>query len=123
MDDNVIAGRAGTHLRRILLASMLAFLPAWAGTTGRISGVVKDANGSPVPKIKVSVTSTTMGVKTTATTDKNGLYSFLTLTAGTYVLGVEAKGFKPVVRTGIVVHVDSAIQMDLVLDPDASESK
>jgi hypothetical protein len=107
----------------MLWACVLAFRPVWGGTTGRISGFVKDAHGSPLPKIKISVTSTAMGIKTIATTDKNGLYNFLTLAAGTYVLGVEAKGFKPVVRPGIVVHVDSAIQIDLVLDPDGSESK
>jgi uncharacterized protein YfaS (alpha-2-macroglobulin family) len=75
-----------------------------------------DASGAPVAGAKVVVTSTTMGIKTTAVTDKKGIYSFMTLLPGASNLEVEAKGFKPANRKGPSVHVDSAIKMDLPLE-------
>jgi hypothetical protein len=55
-----------------------------------------------------------MGIKTTAVTDKKGIYSFMTLLPGAYNLEVQAKGFKPANRKGLFVHVDSAIKLDLL---------
>lgn len=122
MKNNVIAavaGRCGMRRRDLLLAALIAAAPALAGTTGRISGTVRDSAGSPVVKVKVTATSGETGLKTAVTTNKNGVYGFLTLIPGVYSLTTEASGFKPATKAGIVVHVDSVIQTDLVLEPEA----
>jgi hypothetical protein len=103
--------------RGLLLLGGLAFLAAMADTTGTISGFLKDSSGAPVTGAKLVVTSTTKGIKTTSTTNSKGAYAFLTLSAGIYDLHVEASGFKPQNRPGLVVHVNSAIKIDLTLEP------
>jgi protocatechuate 3,4-dioxygenase beta subunit len=109
--------------RELLLAAMLTAVPVSAGTTGRISGTVRDSAGSPVARVKVTATSSETGVKTAVTTNKNGVYGFLTLSPGIYTLTTDANGFKPLNKPGIVVHVESAIQTDLVLEPEAGATK
>jgi Carboxypeptidase regulatory-like domain len=126
MKKNVIAapvGHARLRRRELLIAAVLSATPGVAGTTGRIAGTVRDSSGSPVAQVKVEATSGKTGAKTTVTTNKNGAYGFLTLMPGVYSLATEAAGFKPLNKPGIVVHVDSVIQMDLVIEPDAPAAK
>ena len=126
MKDNLSAApvvHSGMRRRELLLAAVIAVAPVSAGTTGRISGTVRDSAGAPVVRIKVTATSGETGVKTAVTTNKNGVYGFLNLSPGVYMLTAEASGFKPISKPGIVVHVDSVIQTDLVLEPDAGAPK
>jgi len=103
---------------RIFLAAIVALLPGLCGTTGSISGVVKDASGAAIAGVRITLTNTSMGIKNAATTSKAGSYSFPTVLPGQYDLRAEAKGFKPKKRTGLVVHVDGAMRVDLTLDPE-----
>jgi protocatechuate 3,4-dioxygenase beta subunit len=93
--------------------------PALAGTTGSVTGTLKDANGSPVAGVKLTITNKSVGLKTEATTDRKGAYGFLTLLPGTYDLHAEGKGFAAKDRSGVVVHVNSVIRIDLTLEPDS----
>lgn len=103
--------------RRILLAVAALMLPIIAGTTGSVSGMITDGAGAPVARAKVTITSTAMGTATSASTDRKGAYGFLTLQPGTYDLHAEAPGFAPADRHGLAVHVNSAIKVDLTLEP------
>jgi hypothetical protein len=108
------------HRRRLLIQlGITVFIAATvlAGTTGRITGIVKDSGGSLIPGVQLTVTNPVTGITVKAKTDKKGTYSFLTLSAGRYDLQAIADGFKPQSRPGLIVHVDSAIQIDLVLEP------
>ena len=106
-----------TAARSLALVFLICAL-ALAATTGRISGIVKDPSGAPVPGARLTVVGKATGLKISASTDKKGLYTFVTLLPGVYDLQVTARGFRPVDRSGIAVHVDSAIQVDLALEPE-----
>src|SRR5580704_6044556 len=121
--------RAGATFGKFLLPTMcglpaagLAVFPSLAGTTGRISGVLKDSAGAVIAGAQLTATNTATGVKSSASTDKKGAYGFLTLSAGRYDLHAEAKGFKPQNRPGVIVHVDDVIRIDLVLETDAEKA-
>ncbi|MDZ7413153.1 MAG: carboxypeptidase-like regulatory domain-containing protein, partial [candidate division KSB1 bacterium] len=64
----------------VLMASL-----TWAGTTGKIAGVVKDADsGEPLPLANVTLKGTYLG----AATDVKGRYHILSVPPGTYTLVV-----------------------------------
>jgi hypothetical protein len=53
-----------------------------------------------------------------AKTDRNGSYGFPLVFPGTHKRHAEAKGFVPQDRPSIVLHVDSALRIDLTLEAE-----
>jgi hypothetical protein len=100
-----------------VLAALTAFT-ALADTTGRITGTVTDSHHIAIPAVQITATNKAMGVTTKAKSDKKGAYTFLTLSAGQYDIHAEATGFKPFDRTGLIIHVDSAVKLDIRLEPE-----
>ena len=120
MIDAKMSGSSTPHVTRHRLVGLLmmaiAVLTAHAGTTGRITGIVVDSNHSVIPGVQITATNKAMGVNAKTTSDKKGVYTFLTLSAGQYDIHAEAKGFKPFDRTSLAIHVDSALKLDIVLE-------
>jgi hypothetical protein len=78
-------------------------------------GTVTDPSGKAVPGAKVTATETATAVKQTIATDGRGFYSFQSLPVGRYDVEVDASGFKPLRRTGVVIDVDSKVVVDASL--------
>jgi len=94
----------------IVLALIVAFIccgsiAAFAGTTGGISGKVVDvATQAPVSAAKVTAVSPS-GSATTVT-DKNGSFTFLSLSPDTYSLSVSVAGYDSATLNGITIQAD-----------------
>jgi hypothetical protein len=114
-----------------LVVSSLAFLlilgclapfsaPVAAQSTfGSISGSVTDASGAAMPDATVTLTSSATEAKQTVTTGPDGLYSFVNLTPGSYVLEVEKQGFKHFKRDPVIVQVQQAVRIDIPMEVGA----
>ncbi|HTC34981.1 MAG TPA: carboxypeptidase regulatory-like domain-containing protein [Bryobacteraceae bacterium] len=87
----------------------------WASDGGTLLGTITDPKGAAVPRAKITATETATAVRQTVVTDGEGFYSFQSLPVGRYEVEVEAAGFKPVRRTGVVINVDSKIVVDASL--------
>jgi hypothetical protein len=87
----------------------------WASDGGSLLGTITDPNGATIPGAKVTATETATAVKQTITTDGRGFYSFQSLPVGRYDVQMEASGFKPLRRTGVVIDVDSKVVVDASL--------
>ena len=83
-----------------------------AGTTGSISGTVKDPSGASIPGATVIVANTAMGIQNKATTDEKGDYTFPSLPVGRYDLEVQVEGFRPQKRSNLIVDADSTLRID-----------
>ena len=92
-----------------LLAAALAFPQAG---TGRLEGVVRDAQGLVLPGATVSLTGAGVMGQRTATTDVDGSYRFLALPPGTYNLTFELSGFQTLNREGVVVTSGATFTID-----------
>jgi hypothetical protein len=100
----------------IVAAHLVSFAGLWAATTGSISGTLTDPTGSVIPGATVIATNSAQGVQNKTMTDAKGVYTFPSLPVGTYDIKVELQGFKPRERKGLVIDIDSALQIDLTLE-------
>jgi Carboxypeptidase regulatory-like domain len=99
-----------------LLVLVFAFVSAArAEVGGKITGVVKDQTGSVIAGAAVVVTNTQTGVKLSAATDQDGVFTFPVLSVGQYQIDVRSDGFKAYRKTGLVIDIDSALIVDVTL--------
>ena len=87
----------------------------FAQVGGRITGIVKDPSDAVIPGATISVTNTATGAEQAATSDGQGAYAFPALAVGQYDLEAKAPGFLPQRRTGLLIDVNSVLQVDLKL--------
>src|SRR5689334_24608808 len=86
----------------------------------RVSGVVKDTAGATVPGAKVTLIDTSTKDQKTATTSEEGTFQIADVRVGTYVVTVEANGFKKLQVNNIEAHVDVPVVLNnLVLEAGA----
>jgi hypothetical protein len=90
------------------------------GDRGTITGTVSDPTGAVVPNANIQITnSDTSAVYKVATTN-TGNYTLANLPVGTYVLSVDAPGFKKFDRPGIIVQVAQTLRVDALLEVGSS---
>jgi Carboxypeptidase regulatory-like domain len=99
-----------------ILLSVAFSAISWAGTTGSISGTLKDPGGALVPGATVQVTNIDQGLQNKILSDANGFYIFPSLPVGRYELTIQAPGFRTEKRTGLLIDADSALKVDAVLE-------
>ncbi|HJU40415.1 MAG TPA: carboxypeptidase-like regulatory domain-containing protein [Tahibacter sp.] len=106
-----------------LAALALAFAAGAAvaqNGTGAIFGTVVDTSTKkPVPDAVVTATSPSLQGEQTVVTDSNGGYRIPDLPPGAYTLRIEADGYRPYERGGIVLEINRTIRVDAELLPDA----
>jgi hypothetical protein len=83
---------------------------------GSLRGRVTDPKDAVVPVAKVTLVEEATSVATTTVTNEKGEYSFPVLNPSTYMLVVEAPGFKKLEQKGIVIVTQTANTQDARLD-------
>ena len=78
----------------VLLVSPTILLSQSTISTGNINGLVTDATDAAVPNAKVTIKRIDTGVTTNVTSNNSGFYNSGSITPGTYLVRVEAKGFE-----------------------------
>jgi len=112
--------RIGLLLALIVVAASLA--AAQVRTSGRLSGVVKDAQGGFVPGAAIVAKSETTGAEFGGITNENGAWSLPSVAAGTYTVSVSAIGFKTEAYPNIVVSAGAELTVDAVLQIGITET-
>lgn len=105
-------------LCRVVPLILLCAAAAEAQTLGDglIEGTVRDATGSVVSNANVSVSSGSLiGGPQLTRTNTSGVYRVLALPPATYEVAVQADGFSPQRRTGLVLAPGRALTADVVL--------
>src|ERR1700719_947537 len=77
-----------------LLASLICAAGLRAQETGDIVGTITDTTGAVVPNATVTLTNTGTNVSQTVQSGGDGNYLFTLLQVGSYVVKVQATGFK-----------------------------
>src|ERR1051325_10527763 len=96
-----------SRVRRFFLLSSIAVVicallavSANAQSVSGATGIVTDANGAPVPNVKVTLTDTKTAQEVTTVTNGEGSYTFNNISPGAnYRLSFAASGFQTVIST------------------------
>jgi hypothetical protein len=123
MAKNLRGGGRSRAFRWLLPSLLLVGLSliysslAWGQvTSGSITGVVSDPTGAVIPGAKVVITDANKGYDYPATTDAVGRFLVTNLPPGTYIVSVEARGFKTSKQAGITLDVGSRVAVDVHLE-------
>jgi hypothetical protein len=108
----------------LLLAALVFFGCAWESvaqnTTGTISGTVSDSGGGGVAGATVTITNQDQNaVIRVVTTDESGQFVAPQLPVGRYSVTVEMKGFKKIVRTGLILNVNDKLATSIMMEVGA----
>jgi hypothetical protein len=115
----------GRIMKRVLRDAVYAALisisagavPAFAQLdTGAIVGTVRDQSAAVVPGATVTATQESTGSASTAVTTEKGQFVFPNLKIGTYSIAAELSGFRKSVQTGIVLHVQERLEVDVRIE-------
>nr|MDQ3010810.1 Plug and carboxypeptidase regulatory-like domain-containing protein [Acidobacteriota bacterium] len=92
----------------VLLVVLLGFgFTATAQTvTGTLSGTVTDATGAVVPDIAVIAKNNETSLTRSVRTNAEGYYSMPFLPLGNYIVTVESRGFKKIIKNGVVIELN-----------------
>ena len=82
---------------------------------GTIGGFVRDQSGAVVPGATVVLTNEATGETHPATADSQGHYTVTNLTAGSYTLTAEVKGFKKYVSNHNTLGANTTLSLDAPL--------
>jgi hypothetical protein len=106
-----------------LVALLLAFATPALGQIdrGAIVGIVRDPSGAVIPNSSVAVTNTATGITYPTQTNAAGEFQVLALIPGTYSVMASAPGFSKAVRTGIGLHVQDRLSIDLTLQVGSTQ--
>jgi hypothetical protein len=88
----------------------------FAQSTASISGVVKDAEGSVLPGVSVTVRNDVSGVAQEVLTDGTGRYQITALQAGSYTVSASLTGFKTAAAKSVRVSLGQPMTIPLTLE-------
>ncbi len=105
----------------VALGGVLPALAQTDVTTGRISGVVKDADGGVLPGVAIEARNNATGLTARAVTDTRGFYVILNLPTGTYTVTASLQGFATATRSDVRLVLGSAPTVDFTMQLAAGE--
>ncbi|MCI0392507.1 MAG: carboxypeptidase regulatory-like domain-containing protein [Acidobacteria bacterium] len=107
-----------THrISKILFAVVIcvAFDATAFGQTAQITGRISDQGGAVIQNAKVTVTNEGNGFKRETSSNDEGYFTVPSLLPGSYQVSIQKEGFKPILRTGLVLQVEQVARLDFTL--------
>jgi hypothetical protein len=103
-------------LQRTLLGICLLTLPAWPQEfRATLQGNITDPSGAAVPNAAATLKNTQTGIARAEKADQGGHYIFTFVTPGSYLLELQAPGFKTTVREAINLSVNDNLKIDIAM--------
>lgn len=105
---------ASGFMAAFFMLAMALMSSAGAQTfTATLTGTVADQNGGALPNAKVTATNKGTKLDYTTTTSEAGIYTLPFLPVGTYIVTVEANGFKKLISNEIGLEVNQTARVNL----------
>jgi carboxypeptidase family protein/TonB-dependent receptor-like protein len=101
----------------LLLAALLAMSSTLFGQTssGEVNGVVTDQTGAAISAATIKLINQATGIETQASLNNDGRFTIVNIKPATYVLRVEAQGFKTAQTPAFNVAVNQTVTQDVRL--------
>jgi hypothetical protein len=113
----------------VILALFAAFLLlpsgifAQASVRAQLRGTVTDSSGAALTHAKVTVTDVGTNQSQAVETNSTGEYIVRALRPANYTVKVEAPGFRPELKEGVVLQVDQQSSLNFTMRPAGGETK
>ena len=105
-------------MKKFLLILILISFQIFAGTTGKLTGKVADAQtGDPLPGANILINETNLG----GAADVNGNFIILNIPPGNYTVKVSYLGYETVLMEGVKIIVDQTTNLPVWLKPKSIE--
>lgn len=118
-----IRSRFGAVLCCMMVAACMLATTSQAQTvTGSITGTVTDTSGAAIPKATVIATNLGTGVKSTTTTNTQGVYALQFLQIGEYSVVINSQGFAPKNFDKFALEIDQTVKLNASLGAGAQTS-
>ena len=95
---------------------------AQSNDQAQMRGTVSDSSGAVIPHAGVTLTDIGTNVSQKTVSNDHGLYVFTALPASNYRMLIEAPGFGPVEKPGIVLAVNQQTTLNVTLAPAAANT-
>jgi hypothetical protein len=97
----------------LLLVSIFVITAKAQTATATLKGVIDDSTGQVLAGTTVTLTYVATGLKKSFTTNSNGQYTFTFLEPGTYIVEVQAPGFKNYRQSNIKLEVGQTAELNV----------
>ena len=104
-------------LATLLLCCLLPLITPTllAQTAAEIQGTVRDQQGLPIASAEIVVSAPQLGIESKLTTESDGTYRIVGLSAGTYALTAACQGFTTKVYANLLLTVNRTQRLDITL--------
>ena len=102
-------------LRKTFFLGALIALAAFAQDRGTVTGTVTDGSGGSVPGATITLRNPGNSLSQNTTTDTQGSYTFIYISAGRYEVTVEKPGFRKADVSDVVVNVNTTSRVNVAL--------
>ena len=99
----------------LAMGTMLVFPSLGQVVTATLTGTVTDSSGASIPNATVKATERSTRAARSTNTSNNGVYNLPYLNPGTYLVEVEASGFKKFSQDNVVLDVSTTARLDATL--------
>ena len=108
-------------LRHICMAFLLlaAGTGLLAQTDAEIGGTITDPSGAVIPGVSVTVTNVDTGVARATVSNELGFFIVPLLQPGNYQIELTSEGFRPIMRTGLTLHVNEQARIEFTMEVGA----
>jgi hypothetical protein len=103
------------HVSSLLSAVLCALTVFAQSETGRVGGVITDANGAALVGVTVTLTNVGTNREIATKTDEAGRYVSVPLAIGNYRVTAALPGFKRTLRSGIILQVGETANVDITM--------
>jgi hypothetical protein len=110
--------RSSSPVYAVVLGVVLATvqsLHAFGQGSASVSGRVTDQTAAVISEAEIEITDVDTGISQTTKTNGEGLYSFLALKPGRYVMNIRKESFESISVTGLTFNVGEHFSRDVVL--------
>ena len=101
-----------TRIRYVLLSVCLSGVAHAQSASASLAGRITDPNKAVIKDAMVTVINTETGVNFQGLTNETGTYYVSNLLPGRYRIEVEKLGFKAVIQSGVILHVQDAVEIN-----------
>src|ERR1700686_1385351 len=100
------------RIRDFLLSVCLCGIAHAQSASASLAGRITDPNKAVIKDATVTVINTETGVRFQGLTNETGTYYVSDLLPGRYRIEVEKLGFKAVIQSGVILHVQDAVEIN-----------